>query len=137
MIANFFTNSFSKSFTLFRHAGFLSSKPYVTTKKLEERLSEENIFETLLDMLTESDFVQNRAILSENIQNNHRRFSPKISDKLLMYHSKSDGVKDFCAAVIQLPDGFLYGMYAWPINSQKNLNKISELYKQLEQFHQK
>ncbi|MCR4736401.1 MAG: PTS sugar transporter subunit IIA [Treponema sp.] len=137
MIANLFSNSFSKSFSCYKQTGIFMLKPYITTKKVEENLSIDNIFETLLDMLTEFNFVNDRNMLSENIHSNHKFFSPKISEKLFMYHSKSAGVKDFCAAILQLPDGFLYGMYAWPVNNQKNLDKISKLYEHLEQIQQK
>ena len=137
MMANLFSDSISKSFNCFKVTGIFTLRPYIATKKLDQNISEENIFETLLDMLSEFNFVKDRQILSENIHKNHKSFSPKIADKLFMFHSKSTGVKDFCAALLQLPDGNLYGMYAWPENTHKNLNKISKLYEHLEYFQQK
>lgn len=92
------------------------------------------IYNTLLEMLVSTQKVKDIEILSQDIKKNHEVYSPKIDDSLYMYHSVSEGVSDFCSALIVMPDKKVYGMFSWNLYTKENLSNISELYEQVKKI---
>ncbi len=106
----------------------------LVVKEINQTIDEKQVFHMLLEELKTTLKVKDAELLAEDIKKNSKTCSTKIDDNLFMYHSFSEGVSDFCAAIIVMPDNKIHGMFSCNSYTKENLLNISKLYERIQKY---
>lgn len=90
-------------------------------------LTDEQIFNTLYELLSETGFVKNIDILKKDIQTRENKGCTKLTETLFVPHTKTEGVSHFCAAILIIPDEMICTIMAWPHDSNYSLTRTAAL----------
>ena len=92
------------------------------------------IFKRLVTMLESTGRVIDAERAVSDIKARDWASDLRMYDRLLLHHSKTDGVSDFCAAVIIFPGNVVHGIFAWPENSDDNLQRIAAVTERIQKI---
>ncbi len=88
-------------------------------------LSDEEIFEELYSLISETGFVTDIETLKKDIELRESKGSTKLTPTLFTPHTKTEGVNHFCSAMLVIPDVMICSMMAWPQDSNFSLTRIA------------
>ncbi len=92
------------------------------------------IFNRLVTMLESTGRVIDAERAVSDIKARDWASDLRMYDRLLLHHSKTDGVSDFCAAVIIFPGNVVHGIFAWPESSDDNLQRIAAVNERIQKI---
>lgn len=99
----------------------------VKTADKDASLSDEQIFDTLYELISETGFVKDMDVLKKDIMARESKGSTKLTETLFVPHTKTEGVKHFCAAILVIPGKMICTMMAWPQESNFSLTRTAAL----------
>lgn len=92
------------------------------------------IFDRLMKMLESTGRVKDVERTASDIKARDWASGVRMVDRLLLHHSKTEGVSDFCAAVIIFPGNVVHGLFAWPEDTDGNLQCIATVIERIEKM---
>lgn len=100
-----------------------------------EKATDSNaIFDKLMSMLESTGCVKDRELVENDIKAKDLFFGSKKQDTLVLRHSKTDGVSQFCAVIIMFPGNVFHGVFAWPENTDDNLQQIATIFDRMQKM---
>ncbi len=97
----------------------------------------EVIFERLMAMLETTGRVKDRECVEADVKARDWATGSVMQSEVVFHHAKTDGVSGFCAAVIMYPGDVVHGVFAWPENSDDNLQRIVTVFEQINKLQLK
>ena len=95
------------------------------------------IFDRLMKMLESTGCIKDKERMVSDLMARDWAVGAREEDGVLLHHSKTEGVSRFCAAVLMFPGNVVHGIFAWPENTDDNLQKIASVFDRIQKMQLK
>ncbi len=95
------------------------------------------IFDRLMKMLESTGCIKDKERTVSDLMARDWAVGAREEDGFLIHHSKTEGVSRFCAAVLMFPGNIVHGIFAWPENTDENLQKIAAVFDRVQKMQLK
>jgi len=117
--------------------GMTMNESIIIVESTDMPKNSEVVFDKLMSMLNSSGCVKDIETVESDIKARDWVSGSGTRNNLCMHHAKTDGVSGFCAAVIMYPGNVAHGVFAWPENTDSNLQLIATVFDRMEKIQLK